>query len=271
MKVQKNWPYAYGNLQKSLKELTDRLKENNLKDLKPLCEYINPKETPNQLREYIDVLTPVMIKLESSKILEDKITGMLIHRFTTDADYFKNDLVKEISIMSMDDIEFTLNSSNVSGKMTVSKQSELFSKIRSNNIEDVEEMLAKDVMLLDALNVDEWSAIHCCAAYGTPEMLEILVKYGANINAYTSGFYTPSMLAARQNNIICLEKLYNLGADMSVTNSSNCDVIDFLADHDEVLATMLGKVENATLQSDDYGSHLQVLLGDSIIYPLECC
>ena len=75
------------------------------------------------------------------------------------------------------------------------------------------------------------------------------------------------MLAARRHNFSCLKKLYILGADMNLTNRSNCEVVDFLADHDEQLKNLLQKVESATLQIDDNGN-IEIMLGN-LVYPLE--
>ena len=70
---------------------------------------------------------------------------------------------------------------------------EIFSIIRNNDIGEVKEALIADPLLLGKLDMDGWSMIHHCAAYGTPQMMEVLVEHGADIDACTNGLYTPAM------------------------------------------------------------------------------
>ena len=102
MKVQKDWPYAYHNLQESLRELIPHLQRNGLTEPHSLNKYIDPKITPAQLKDCIDTLTPSIQPMKESTALEPKVTGMLLERFIMDIEHFKHDIEKEIGVMGLD-------------------------------------------------------------------------------------------------------------------------------------------------------------------------
>lgn len=264
MKGQRDYLYAYKNLQESFSALLGRLSQEDAKYIEPLKDVLS-RQTPGQMSEAIDRLTLIAGKLKGSNDLNIKVTEMLIQRFVMNATRFKNDLAKDLD--DVDDV-MKLHSGQTTNQLMQPSLDEFFSKVIRDDIEEVQKALTEYPPLLTKLNVDGWSIIHYCAAYGTPQMMEVLVESGADINACTDGMYTPSMLAARQNNLACLKKLCALNADMSLTNRSNREVVDFLADHNKQLEDMLSKVEDTTLQLDSNGD-IEIILGHAV-YLLEC-
>ncbi len=101
--TQKNWPYAYNNLKESLKELEPHLKRLNQDVPEPLAQYIDPKTTQKQLQGCIANLSEIKENISIDISFESKVTGMLLERFLTDAQYFQDNLIGEIQTMGTED------------------------------------------------------------------------------------------------------------------------------------------------------------------------
>lgn len=145
---------------------------------------------------------------------------------------------------------------------------QVFNTIKSHNLTETKKLLEENPEIVFEVNNDDWGVIHYCAAYGTPDVLRMLVnKFDANIDQFTRGYYTPALLAAKKSNLKCLSELIKLGADTSVTNTSNQGIISFLASNDPVLETLLGE-NSADLFSDDEG-HVINIIGANFTYKIE--
>ena len=67
----------------------------------------------------------------------------------------------------------------------------LFQVILNKDAKKTQEILQENPSLIYAPNIDDWSAIHICAAYGTKEILKISLQFNANMNQRTAYNYTP--------------------------------------------------------------------------------
>jgi uncharacterized protein len=85
------------------------------------------------------------------------------------------------------------------------------------------------LFLLDAIdektsislqNLDGVSALHLAALNNDIEMIETLIKAGANTSVFDKAGLTPLLCAAKAENIEALIALKKLGADTSVPNKS---------------------------------------------------
>lgn len=101
MKTTKDWPYAYQNLQESLRGLIPYLERSNLPLPEALNKYIDPAVTLEQLTSCITVLLNDKMVVQDGTSLEQKMTTMLLDRFIMDATFFKNDLVEEMGLMGI--------------------------------------------------------------------------------------------------------------------------------------------------------------------------
>ncbi len=148
---------------------------------------------------------------------------------------------------------------------------DLFKAVKENDIELVKRILAEKPGLKQATDVDDWTPLHYAAAYNATDVAELLVQeHHVNINAYSAGCDTPAMIAAQKNKILCLKKLYELGADMSLVNLGGMDVISFLSEHDRVLEVMLNKASyEADLSSGEEGELLVLIGNHNIPYSIE--
>lgn len=87
-----------------------------------------------------------------------------------------------------------------------------------HNMPAVQALLAKGA----AVNRDGWTPLHYAAAGGDNEIVRLLLKDGAKIDALSpraSGAYTPLMMAAREGHDSTALLLIDSGANPGLTNS----------------------------------------------------
>lgn len=87
-----------------------------------------------------------------------------------------------------------------------------------HNMPAVQALLAKGA----AVNRDGWTPLHYAAAGGDNEIVRLLLKHGAKIDALSpraSGAYTPLMMAAREGHDSTALLLIDSGANPGMTNS----------------------------------------------------
>lgn len=97
----RNFPYAYRNLQGSLKEINEHLERCGLSTLEKPSTTITLK-TPEQMSRYIQTLQDNIQQLDSTALprLEKSLTIQLCEIFVDDASTFVKDLQHEIDIHS---------------------------------------------------------------------------------------------------------------------------------------------------------------------------
>lgn len=91
------------------------------------------------------------------------------------------------------------------------------------NMPAVQALLAKGA----AVNKSGWTALHYAAASGDSEIVKILVKQGAELDALSPNKTTPMMMAARGGFIYSVKVLSDAGADASLKNDAGMTAIDF--------------------------------------------
>lgn len=91
------------------------------------------------------------------------------------------------------------------------------------NMPAVQALLAKGA----AVNKSGWTALHYAAASGDSEIVKILVKQGAELDALSPNKTTPMMMAARGGFIYSVKVLSDAGADASLKNDVGMTAIDF--------------------------------------------
>ncbi|MBQ9395032.1 MAG: ankyrin repeat domain-containing protein [Proteobacteria bacterium] len=94
-----------------------------------------------------------------------------------------------------------------------SSSSVLYKGVNENNINEVKLALSngEDPNIWDP-DVKNWSMVHLAIHRQNPEMIELLVNAGADINASNDGI-PPLCKAVYNNNVPCFKKLLELGAD----------------------------------------------------------
>jgi uncharacterized protein len=87
----------------------------------------------------------------------------------------------------------------------------------------VEALLAKGAQV----NNDGWTALHYAAAAGDNEIVHLLLKKSAEIDATSPNLTTPLMMAAGGGFIYTVKALLDAGADLSRANEQGLTAIDF--------------------------------------------
>ena len=92
-------------------------------------------------------------------------------------------------------------------------------------VDIVRAMLAKGAKV----NKPGWSPLHYAATGGNTEVIELLLKRGADIEARSPNESTPLMMAARYGSIEGMQVLLRAGADPRARNQLAMDALDFAA------------------------------------------
>lgn len=87
----------------------------------------------------------------------------------------------------------------------------------------VEALLSKGVQV----NNDGWTALHYAAAAGDTDIVQLLMKKSAEIDATSPNMTTPLMMAAGSGNIYTVKALLDAGADLNLANEQGLTAIDF--------------------------------------------
>jgi len=87
----------------------------------------------------------------------------------------------------------------------------------------VEMLLAKGAQI----NTEGWTALHYAAAAGDTEIVQLLIKKSAEVDAASPNLTTPLMMAAGSGNIYTVKALLDAGADLNLANEQGLTAIDF--------------------------------------------
>ena len=145
----------------------------------------------------------------------------------------------------------------------------LFNAIRDKKKEFVKKILLEDPSLMKNINIDGWGAIHYCAAYGNKDIMKMLIEeFNSNINETTDDYNTPSIIAATKFNISCLIELMKHNADISLTNRSDLNVMDLLAECSHELKVIINNNIDDTMHLEFVNDNFK-LVGDNTEYNIK--
>jgi len=91
------------------------------------------------------------------------------------------------------------------------------------NKQAVEVLLAKGAQV----NNEGWTSLHYAAAAGETEIVQLLIKKSAEVDATSPNMTTPLMMAAGSGNIYTVKALLDAGADLNLANEQGLTAIDF--------------------------------------------
>ena len=91
------------------------------------------------------------------------------------------------------------------------------------NLDWVKRLLARGAQV----NHDGWSALHYAASGPNPEVLELLIRQGANIEGRSPNGTTPLMMAARYGSEPNVDRLLAAKAEIRASNEQGLTAVDF--------------------------------------------
>ena len=163
-------------------------------------------------------------------------------------------------------VERLFNSTNFSKTVKIE---DFWATIKQNKVDIVDNFLTKIPGFLTQVNEQGWSAIHLCAVHGNAQMMETLIKHGANIELKTQDSNIPIEIAAKCSNIECLKILLKHNIDLA---SNRGEIFDFkpimhiLAPNQTHLYSAY-KPEDLKLSLEN--DHLVILAGDQKVYDFD--
>lgn len=162
----------------------------------------------------------------------------------------ENGLIVALREDSMKAFEFLLNTPSVDlNKRADNGDTALMIAAFRANQPAVKMLLAKGALV----NQTGWTALHYAAASGSNEIVQLLLDRNANINALSPNKTTPIMMAAWNGHIYTVKLLSDKGADITLRNEQNMNVIDFALsnNHKDIAEGMqyrLNKLQNRKSQ-----------------------
>lgn len=107
----------------------------------------------------------------------------------------------------------------------------LFDAIHKNDSNLVDLILKNDPDLINATDIDGWSAIHICSTTNNSEMLSKLIDdYKADINAITEYGNTPLHIAAEKRQFKIILQLIKQDANLTQVNRPQVHFLDNIPD-----------------------------------------
>jgi ankyrin repeat protein len=100
---------------------------------------------------------------------------------------------------------------------------EIIKAAKSGNTEAIRNLLSNDADLINARDTDGSTPLHCAAWKGQREVIELLLKAGADVNAHNSNDHwgtTALHAAAHANQAAIAQLLIDHGADINAKDLS---------------------------------------------------
>ena len=121
-------------------------------------------------------------------------------------------------------IELLMNGNKYKGKVAImtslEKALRLRNAAREGQIEFVKMFLMDDTLDVNVKDFDNWTSLHQACYNGHRDIAELLLDYGADIEAVTSYFLTPLKLACVKGHASTTKLLLDRGSDV---NAASCD------------------------------------------------
>eukprot|EP00359_Climacostomum_virens_P010630 CAMPEP_0204909860 /NCGR_PEP_ID=MMETSP1397-20131031/8489_1 /ASSEMBLY_ACC=CAM_ASM_000891 /TAXON_ID=49980 /ORGANISM="Climacostomum Climacostomum virens, Strain Stock W-24" /LENGTH=280 /DNA_ID=CAMNT_0052079805 /DNA_START=50 /DNA_END=892 /DNA_ORIENTATION=+ len=104
---------------------------------------------------------------------------------------------------------------------------EFIKACRTHATTEVERLLFKDKDLLNVRDKLSMTGLHWAALRNYPDLVKLLISYGADLNAQDISHRTPLILALKKTNVKVVQELLIAKADPFIKTSSNKRAINF--------------------------------------------
>ena len=124
---------------------------------------------------------------------------------------------------------------------------------------------------LQCTNSDGWTPLHVASNEGHTQLIEILLEYGALIDARTKNFRTPLHIACIRGNFACIQTLLMNGADFDSKDIDGNTPAHFCAEygHQESLRFLLTRHPTLFAKNFDGKSPIDVACSHEILQTFE--
>ncbi|MBL8303517.1 MAG: ankyrin repeat domain-containing protein [Ideonella sp.] len=108
-------------------------------------------------------------------------------------------------------------------RLNTAGESALMIAALRGNLDWVKRLLARGAQV----NHDGWSALHYAASGPNPEVVDLLIRQGANIEGRSPNGTTPLMMAARYGSEPNVDRLLAAKAEIRASNEQGLTAVDF--------------------------------------------
>ncbi len=137
------------------------------------------------------------------------------------------------SLMGKDDIvDYLLKEKGDVNAQSARKDTALIAAAKKNKLNIVDLLLSASKDSIDELDGSNRSALMHASSFGSPELVEKLIKSGSNVNIQDKDGNTPLMSAVSAGRFPIVKKLVELGADIAIENNEGEMAIDLANSND---------------------------------------
>lgn len=138
--------------------------------------------------------------------------------------------VKSLEDMRIDYDKFVSDNVIPSKAFERAGSDQFFAAVKDGNILKVTRMLEKVKYYVYDYDGTQQTALHWAAKRDLPEIIDLLIEYGANVNTFDVGGRTPLYLASKQSNLEAVKALLAAGAIPIYKTNSQKNAFDVATD-----------------------------------------
>ena len=163
---------------------------------------------------------------------------------------------------------FFINFFPISRPTEFQRRVDFMTAVASNNTKDLTKLIA------DGINVNNtpyiWSATHLACSYGRPEILNILLAAGGDVNERCQlRQYTPILHAAIQQNKECVRIMFQNGADVNCKTPNGVPLIQKICSTWDDIELVKDMISAGLSVGDDYETIIKKSCGTNFKQELE--
>ncbi len=148
-------------------------------------------------------------------------------------------------------------SANLAFMLNEKKQSGLLIACKYGHYEVVRALI-KAKSDLNISDYQNQTPVHYCIVNGHHKLLNVLIKYNANVNSFdATGTYTPLMLAIKQRDYFAIHHLLDV-VDLKIKNLHRQDIFDFIITGSNISANTKFIFSSHQKTRDEYAKRLQI-------------
>ncbi len=138
--------------------------------------------------------------------------------------------------------------------------------VEHNDISEIKSFLAQGIDV-KRKNEDGWAALHVAAHHGHKAVVELLIKFGADVNQKIQSYWalhrthwTPVEMAIEKGHIEIVKMLLSAGADMQSMQSASCGPLQLAVTHNyiEIVKLLLAHDVDVNVPNKDGSTAIHI-------------